>query len=114
MTVREWIKENGINAIIYDTHAEKYLFEYQNKKDGLWYEGDIVKDHKDYEMVLDCEILRIDYDLNDKPTLEVYIESENEEEEEIDSDSFAKDDIYKLNGFGSEAGFWKWKEGTVR
>ena len=113
MTIREWIAKNGIDAIVYDTHANKYLFEYRNEEDGLWYEGDIVKNHKDFEMILDYEILRIDYDLNDKPTLEVFIEFEDEEEE-INDDSFAKDDIYKLNGFGSEAGFWKWKEGIVR
>lgn len=112
MTVREWIEENGIDAIVYDTHSDKYLFEYQNKEDGLWYEGDIVEEHKDFEMVLDYEILRIDNELNDKPTLEVYIEfDDEEEEEEIDGDNFTRDDMCKLNGFGSEAGFWRWKEG---
>ena len=81
MTVREWIEENGIDAIVYDTHTDRYLFEYQNKEDGLWYEGDIVEEHEDFEMVLDYEILKIDYELNDKPTLEIYLNSEDIEED---------------------------------
>ena len=81
MTIREWIEENGIDAIVYDNNKDKYLFQCVNEQ-GLCDEGDIVINHSDYEMVLDYEIIKIDYELNDKPTLYIYVEYEDDEEEE--------------------------------
>lgn len=103
MTIKEWVKENGTNAIVFDDTTGDYKFQY--KKDGLYYEGDIVIEHKDFDLIGDEEIVRIDLESNKGETT-LIIATEKEDDEE---DYYGEDDGYGPDGFRSYNDFCAWR-----
>ena len=96
MTLNEAIKKYGEgNYCIFDNTKDDYI------KPAF--------DSLEWEYLKDEPIVEFDEVSNDVITL--VIETIPDEEEEEEQYEPTVDDIYRANGFASEADFWRWKEG---
>ena len=80
-----------------------------NEASGRYVSGndDLDKDLLEWQYIKDNVVTNAEVS-GDEVVLSYY---EEEEEEIVEAEEPTTDDIYRANGFASEADFWRWKEG---
>lgn len=100
-TLEEYTNTHGFEFFVYDDTKEGYAFggEFINPNSLEW------------EYLKNELIIEFDETLNEILTLIIATIPEEEEGNFEEFEEPTIDDIYRANGFASEADFWRWKEG---